>query len=100
MSFKPGDKVMIRDGSWSIKSVAGQRKGVGWVDLADHDLIYTVVSDSLDNVLESRYNGHDDYAEGKFRRNTTIIQNGPVVILIHRDFLKPAECPTCKRVYL
>ena len=99
MSFKPGDKVKIRDGSWAIKSVDGCRKKQGWVDLADHEHEYVVVSDDPNNQLESCNSGVDEYLDKKYAHNTTVIQRGTAVILIHRDFLKPALCPTCGRTY-
>ena len=101
MKFNPGDKVKIRDGSWGVMSVNGERKHKGYIGVAEHHEVYTVVSDDPNNSLEvnTGITAPDGYLDGRYKRNTTIIQRGNIVILTHRDFLNRVECSACGRPY-
>ena len=90
--FKVGDKVKIYDRSWLKAFVDGEQKN----HKAMSDLVYIVLSDDLSVPSGARI-ANEVYR--RFEFHTTILQFDNLVVFTHRDLLRPAICPECKRSY-
>lgn len=93
MKFKKGDRVVVKDASYSRCFVDGM--DMGYIAPVDMDEEWIVLSDAAFNHVETACKETD--MGYRYNHNTTVIQRRLMVAFTHRDFLKHATCPTCNK---